>query len=198
MSDPRLYAPATERNREAILAVLRRHLPVSGLVLEVASGTGEHAAFFAAALPMLTFQPTDPNPERRQSIDAWTAGIPGVRPALALDASDPDWPVDRADAVLCINMIHIAPWPATPGLFAGAARVLPSGGKLILYGPFRRLGVPLEPSNAEFDAKLREQDPSWGLRALEEVAAAAATHGFGPPVTEVMPANNLSVVFAAL
>ncbi len=193
MPDARLFAPATLRNRDALLDGLRPHLPQSGLVLEVASGTGEHVAHFAAALPALAFQPSDPDAARRASIDAWTVGIPGVRPALDLDAAAAVWPVGRADAVLCSNMIHIAPPAATDGLLAGAARVLLPGGLLAMYGPFRRTGEPLAPSNAEFDASLRARDPSWGLRVLEEVAARAT--GFGPPAVHPMPANNLLVLF---
>ncbi|MBL6454909.1 DUF938 domain-containing protein [Belnapia sp. T6] len=193
MTDARRYAPATLRNREPILAVLRRHLPPAGLVLEVASGTGEHAAHFAAALPGLTFQPSDPEPAARTSIAAWGAGLANLRPPLALDATGEDWPA--ADAVLCINMIHIAPWAATLGLMRGAARCLAPGGPLILYGPYRRGGAHTAPGNAAFDADLRARDPEWGVRDLESVAAAAAAQGFGPPVAEEMPANNLTLVF---
>lgn len=193
--DARRYAPATLRNRDPILAVLRRVLPARGQVLEVASGTGEHCAYLAAALPGLDWQPTDPDAEGRASTDAWCHGLPNVRPALALDAAAEDWPVARAEAVLCINMIHIAPPAATPGLLRGAARVLGPGGVLVLYGPYRRDGVPTAPSNEEFDASLRARDPRWGLRRLEEVAAEAARHGFAPPEVTEMPANNLTVVF---
>lgn len=192
MTDPRLFAPATERNREAILAVLRRDLPPSGLVLEVASGTGEHVAHFAAALPGLDFQPSDPVAERRASIDAWAAGRRNIRPAVELDACAA-WPLDRADAILCFNMIHIAPWSATLGLLRGAAKVLPTGAPLILYGPYRRAGAHTAPSNAAFDADLRLRDPAWGVRDLEAVAQAA--QGFGAPTVEAMPANNLMLIF---
>jgi SAM-dependent methyltransferase len=193
--DPRRYAPATARNRDPILSVLRGVLPARGLVLEVASGTGEHCAHFAAALPGLDWQPTDPEAENRASIDAWCRGLPNVRPAVALDAAAEAWPVPQADAVLCINMIHIAPWKATLGLLRGASRVLGEGGVLVLYGPYRRDGVPTAPSNEEFDASLRARDPRWGLRRLEEVAAEATRHGFGPPEVTEMPANNLTVLF---
>ena len=192
---PRLHAPAALRNRDALLAALRPLLPSAGLVLEVASGTGEHAAHLAAALPGLTFQPTDPAGEHRASIDAWTAGLVNVRPALALDAAAAAWPVARADVVLCVNMIHIAPWAATEGLVAGAARVLPPGGVLALYGPFRRGGRHTAPSNAEFDAGLRARDPAWGVRDLDEVAAVAEGAGFGRAEVTQMPANNLLVGF---
>jgi SAM-dependent methyltransferase len=195
--DARIHAPAAQRNRDPILAVLRRVLPPSGLVLEVASGSGEHAVHFARALPGLTFQPTDPDPTRRASIDAWTAnsGLANIRPALALDATAPEWPISHADAVLCFNMIHIAPWNAAIGLIRSAARVLGQGGQLILYGPYRRDGTHTAPSNAEFDASLRERDPEWGVRDLEAVSELAAQCGFGVPAIEQMPANNLCVIF---
>ena len=199
--DRRRHAPATLRNRDPILSALKRHLPERGTVLEVASGTGEHAAHFAAALPGLAFQPSDPDPGARASIDAWAkdARLPNLRAAIALDAAAPDW--ERAvaggavDAVLCVNMVHIAPWAATPGLMRGAARLLPAGGVLCLYGPFKRGGRHTAPSNAAFDADLRASDPAWGVRDLEAVAAEAAARGFGSPVVEEMPANNLFVAF---
>ena len=190
----RRYAPATARNREPLLAALRGLLPPQGLVLEVASGTGEHARHFAAALPRLTFQPSDPDAGARASIDAWAAGLPNIRPALMLEAEAP-WPVARADAVLCINMIHIAPWGAALGLFRGAAVCLAAGAPLILYGPYRRAGQHTAPSNAAFDADLRARDPAWGVRDLEAVAEAAAAQGFGPPAVQEMPANNLLLAF---
>ncbi len=193
--DPRREAPAVARNREPLLAVLRGLLPPTGLVLEVASGTGEHCAFFAAALPALAFQPTAPEAEDRASIDAWCAGLRNVRAALDLDATAAAWPVPRADAVLCVNMIHIAPWDATLGLLRGAARVLAPGAPLLLYGPFRRAGIPTAPSNEAFDESLRTRDPRWGLRLLEDVAAEAARAGFGPAEVTEMPANNLTVRF---
>ncbi len=189
--DARLYAPSAARNRDPILHALRPHLPQAGVVLEIASGTGEHVAHFAAALPGLIWQPTDPDPQCRASIDAWTAGLANVRRALKLDATTPDCP--DADAVLCINMIHIAPWSATLGLLAGAARVLGAGGLLALYGPFRRTGRAMEPGNAAFDADLRARDPAWGLRVLEDVAAEAA--GFDAPTVLPMPADNCLVLF---
>ncbi len=196
--DHRCYAPAAARNRDPILGVLRQHLPERGLVLEIASGTGEHAAHLAgAAGPELVFQPSDPDQAARESIDAWTAtlGLANVRPALQIDAASDDWPIDHADAVLCINMIHIAPWAAAVGLFRGAARVLPAGGLLYLYGPYRRGGRHTAPSNAEFDADLRRRDPAWSVRDLEAVVALAETNGFEPPLVVEMPANNLSVLF---
>ncbi len=193
MTDPRRHAPATLRNREPLLVTLRRHLPATGLLLEIASGTGEHAAFLAAALPHLTLQPTERDPDALPGIDAWCTGLPNCRPALRLDATEPGWPA--AAAVLCVNMIHIAPWAATLGLMRGAAASLPVGGPLILYGPFRRDGAHTAPGNAVFDAELRARDPAWGLRDLEAVAEAAAAQGFAPPIVEPMPANNLTLVF---
>lgn len=197
--DNRRHAPATLRNRAAILAALRRHLPPRGLVLEVASGTGEHAAHFAAALPGLVFQPSDPDAGARASIDAWrqAARLGNFRAAIALDAAAPDWEaaVGAADAVLCINMVHIAPWAAAEGLIRGAGRLLGAGGVLCLYGAFRREGRHTSPGNAAFDAELRATDPAWGVRDLEAVAAEAAARGFAAPVVEEMPANNLFVVF---
>lgn len=191
--DPRRIAPAAARNREPILGVLRHALPPTGLVLEVASGSGEHCAHFAIALPRLVFQPSDPDPLNRASCDAWCAGLPNVRPALALDATDPDWPLAAAEAVLCINMAHIAPWAATLGLLRGAARLLAPGARLILYGPWLREGVPTAPSNLAFDADLRARNPDWGLRAVEDLAAAGARH-FAPPEVVEMPANNLTLI----
>ena len=193
--DPRRFAPAAARNRDPILGTLRQLLPARGQVLEVASGSGEHCAHFAAALPALVFQPSDPDAANRASIDAWCADLANVRPALALDAAADAWPVAPADAVLCINMIHIAPWAAARGLLRGAAALLAAGAPLILYGPFLRAGVPTAPGNLEFDAALRAQDPDWGVRALEEVAAAAAQAGFGAPEITEMPANNLTIAF---
>lgn len=192
--DPRRHAPATQRNRDAILAVLRRHLLASGLLLEIASGTGEHALHFAAALPGITVQPSDPDAGARASIDAHAgaAGLANIRPALALDVTGA-WPIDRADALLCCNMIHIAPWEATPALVAGAARVLPPGAPLLLYGPFLRDGRHTAPSNAAFDESLRARDPRWGVRDLDEVIALAAD--FDVEAIEAMPANNLTAVF---
>ena len=195
--DPRRFAPAAVRNRDPILDAIRGHLPAAGLVLEVASGSGEHAIHFAAALPGLAFQPSDPDAAARASIDAWAAasGLPNIRPALAIDAAAPGWPLAAADAVVCINMIHIAPWAAAEGLMRGAAAILPPGAPLILYGPYRRGGAHTAPSNAAFDADLRGRNPAWGVRDLEAVAALAAAQGFGPPTVIEMPANNLTVVF---
>ncbi|HEX6842780.1 MAG TPA: DUF938 domain-containing protein [Stellaceae bacterium] len=195
--DPRLYAPAVARNREPILAVLRRVLPSSGLVLELASGSGEHARFFATALPHLSWQPSDPDPRARASIAAFRdAGAPpNLLPPLALDASAGEWPVAGAAAVVCINLIHIAPWAASEGLMAGAARILTAGGVLYLYGAYKEDGRHTAPSNHIFDADLRARDPRWGVRDLGEVIALARRHGFKHQETLAMPANNRSVVF---
>jgi SAM-dependent methyltransferase len=195
--DARRYAPAVARNREPILAVLQRFLPRRGLVLEVASGSGEHAAFLAAALPDLVWQPSDPDPGARDSIAAFAAasGRANLLPPLVLDAAAASWPATTAAAIVCINMIHIAPWDACEGLMAGAGRILGTGGVLYLYGTFREAGRHTAPSNAAFDADLRARDPRWGVRDLGEVAALAATHGFVHLETVAMPANNRSVVF---
>jgi SAM-dependent methyltransferase len=190
-----LHAPATERNREPILAVLQRVLPPEGLVLEIASGTGQHAAFFAAALPALRWQPSDPASAHRDSVAAWAASLTNVLPAVELDVERWPWPVTRADAVVCINMIHIAPWSAAQALFAGAARILPAGGVLFLYGPFTRDGQHTAESNQRFDERLRAEDPRWGVRDLGDVTALAGETGFGDPEILVMPANNLSLIF---
>lgn len=193
----RRQAPAVARNREPILNVLRDALPVSGRVLEVASGTGEHAVHFAAAFPDLLWQPSDPDPEARASIGAWRggAGLENLLAPLALDAASAQWPVDAVEAVVCINMVHISPWEATEGLMGGAARVLDSGCPLILYGAFRRQGLPLEPSNAEFDHDLRRRDPRWGLRTVESVRACAFDRGLAFDKLVDMPANNLILIF---
>lgn len=197
VEDHRQFAPATDRNRAAILDVLRWVLPEWGLVLEIASGTGQHMAFLAPHFPGLLWQPSDPEPAARASIAAWTAasGAQNIRPPLVLDASAPDWPVEQAAAIMCINMIHIAPWSAARGLITGAARLLDKGGPLYLYGPFRRDGQPTAPSNAAFDADLKARNPAWGVRDLADVAAIAAAASFGEPEITEMPANNLSIVF---
>lgn len=195
--DERRSAPATLRNREPILAVLCEVLPASGLVLEVASGTGEHVVHFARALPGLRWQPSDPFPDARRSTSAWIAAekLNNVLPPLDLDAASDIWPIERAEAMICINMIHISPWEATEGLMRGAGRLLASGQPLYLYGPYRRSGHPLEPSNAAFDADLRLRDERWGLRELDAVSACAAANGLTLQQVIEMPANNLSVVF---
>jgi SAM-dependent methyltransferase len=196
-ADGSLTAPAAARNRDPILAVLRRVLPARGTVLEIASGTGEHAVYFAAALPHLAWQPTDVDAEALVSISAHrrSAELPNLLPALALDAAAPVWPVARAEAVVAINLIHIAPWRITKGLMAGTARVLAPGGVLYLYGPFKQDGRHAAPSNAAFDANLRACDPQWGVRDLREVAGLARRHGLDMVERVAMPANNLSVIF---
>ncbi len=191
-------APAVARNREAIGQLLRGLLPSPARVLEIASGTGEHAVWFAGELPDVIWQPTDRDGEALASIAAWRdhAGLANVLPPLLLEAEAPEsWPAGGFDAVVAINMIHIAPWSATAGLMRGAARVLEPGGLLYLYGPFRTPGVPLAPSNAAFDADLRARDAAWGIRDIEAVAEAAAAQGLSLVETTTMPANNLSLVF---
>ena len=194
LEDGRISAPSALRNRDAILAVLRLQLPTAGRVLEIASGTGEHVAYFAAALPGLRFQPSDPDPSRRASIDAWTKGVENVELVIDLDVTQP-WPELNVDAVICINMIHIAPWLAAEALMAGAAHALVPGGRLVLYGPFKQDGVHTAPGNAAFDADLRKRNPNWGVRCLTEVSGLAARFGFTLPKVAPMPANNLSLTF---
>lgn len=193
-------APSALRNRGPILEVLRRVLPPSGLVLELASGTGEHATHFAQALPSLTFQPSDIDDAARASIDAWREDLspPNVRPALSLNVRDEVWPSlhdASVDAMLCINMIHIAPWSATLGLMRHAGRVLKDGAPLVTYGPYLQKDVVTAPSNIAFDESLRARDPAWGVRQLEDVVAAGRTNGIALGEVVAMPANNLCVVF---
>jgi SAM-dependent methyltransferase len=193
-----MVSPSTARNRDPILSVLKPRLPARGLVLEVASGAGEHAAYFAAALPGLEWRPTDPDPDARASIAAWRAhaALPNLLAPLALDASKPEtWPVDRACAVVNINMIHISPWAAAEGLMAGAGRVLAPGGILFIYGPFFEAGVETAPSNLAFDESLKARNPAWGVRRLEDVRALAAARGLELEERIAMPANNLSLIF---
>jgi hypothetical protein len=192
----RREAPATARNREPIAAVLESALPAAGLVLEIASGTGEHCAFFAERFSRLTWQPSDPDAESRESIAAWCEGLANVRPPLALDAAAEDWPVAAADAILCVNMVHISPWASTLGLMAGAARLLPVGAPLILYGPYRQNHVETAPSNEKFELWLKGLSPEYGLRYLEDVADVAV--GFMLERVEEMPANNLMPIFRRL
>jgi hypothetical protein len=190
------HAPATLRNRAPILGVLARVLP-PGLVLEVASGTGEHAAFFARELPEVRWQPTDPDPAALASIEAHRAEakLANLLPALELDASSAAWPIDRADAIVAINMIHIAPFEACEGLFRGGGLRLDAGAPLVLYGPFRFDGVFSAPSNAAFDADLRARDPRWGVRDVADVDRAAAAGGFERVELVALPANNHAAVF---
>lgn len=214
--DARQYAPATLRNREPILEVLKRVLPPSGTVLEVASGTGEHAVFFAPRLSPRKWLPSDPNPQLRASIAAWRTRNPASNfyPPLDLDVSAPVWPVETGAspewlnlsdfntsplvAVVNINMLHISPWSASLGLMAGAGRLLSPGGILYLYGPFKQGGEHTSSSNIAFDEALRAQDPDWGVRDLDDVVAAANSQHLTFLETYQMPANNLSVVFQHL
>ena len=189
-------APAAARNREPIREVLARHLPARGLVLEIASGTGEHAVHMAGGFPALRWQPSDPDPAALASIAAWRAeaGLPNLLPPVALDVTAPVWPVAEADAIVCINMIHVAPWEVALALLAGAARTLAPGGVLYLYGPYREDGVTA-PSNEDFDRSLRARDPRWGVRDVRELRAAAEERGLALEHTVPMPANNHSLVF---
>ncbi|WP_035993047.1 DUF938 domain-containing protein [Leptolyngbya sp. KIOST-1] len=214
--DTRRHAPATERNREPILAVLQRVLPPTGTVLEVSSGTGEHATYFAPRLAPRQWLPSDLAPGARASIAAWQAVAPAanLHAPLALDAAAPLWPVESENfcqlrsapdlkrhpiaAVVNINMIHIAPWAAGLGLLAGAGRILPPGGILYLYGPYKQNGQHTAPSNVAFDASLQAQNSDWGVRDLEAVETAAEAQGLALIETIAMPANNLSVVFRAI
>jgi hypothetical protein len=195
-------APAAQRNRGPILEVLARLWPdMPGtprrLVLEIASGTGEHAVHFAGHLPHVDWQPSDLGADAIASVSAWRdeAGLANLRAPVELDVRAPQWPLDRASDLFCANMIHIAPWSCTLGLVAGATRLLDRGGLLVLYGPFAIDGQHTAPSNAAFDADLRRRDPSWGVRDLAEVSAVADAAGFTLRERVSMPANNLVVVF---
>jgi hypothetical protein len=190
----RRYAPATQRNRDYLLAILQRVLPTSGTLLEIASGSGEHAAFFGPHFPQLQIQPTDVDAEARASIDAWCGDIGNVHPALVLDAAVWPWPIDAADAILCVNMIHIAPPEACEGLLQGASNILPPGAPLLLYGPYRENGVHTADSNARFDQDLQRRDPRWGVRDLDAVLTRAAELGLTHEETITMPANNRTVI----
>jgi hypothetical protein len=196
-SEARRSAPAALRNREPIAEVLRKWLPNSGVVLEIASGTGEHAVFFAERFHALEWQPSDLDAGARASISAWreVAKLPNLRSSVAIDAASAEWPVDRADAVLSINMVHISPWPSALGLLDGAARLLASGAPLILYGPWLKDDIETAPSNMAFDADLKRRDPQWGLRRVEDFASAAEQRGFRLEATRAMPANNLMILF---
>ncbi|WP_280546009.1 DUF938 domain-containing protein [Halomonas sp. 11-S5] len=196
MNDPRLQSPAAARNRQPILEVLRQVLPERARVLELASGSGEHAMHLAGAVPGWTWQPSDPNPRALASIAAWreAAGLANLREPRQLDVTD-DWPAERFEAVVAINLLHISPWAVTEALMAGAGGSLVPGGVLYLYGPFRREGRPTAPSNAAFDADLRARDPRWGIRDLDDVTVEAERHGLMLDKVVEMPANNLSLVF---
>ena len=195
--DARLFSPATQRNRQVILDRLSRALPGDGTVLEIASGTGEHAVWFAQHLRPMRWQPSDADPAMRQSIvaHAASADCPTLLPPITLDVTSEAWPIGRAEATVCINLLHIAPWRAAEGLFRGCARILPPEGVLFLYGPYKRGGEHTAPSNAAFDESLRARDPEWGVRDLDEVIALAESEGFALREVVEMPANNLSVVF---
>jgi hypothetical protein len=213
--DARQYAPATQRNREPILEVLLQVLPPTGTVLEVSSGTGEHAVFFAPRLIRNKWIPSDPNPLARASIAAWREHCPAdnLYPPIALDACDSLWSIEGDElpeslqdidlkrdpiiAIANINMIHIAPWSACLGLIAGARRILPPGGILYLYGPFKQAGRHTAPGNVAFDESLRAQNPEWGVRDLDDVVAVAREEHLSLVKTYTMPANNLSVIFQA-
>lgn len=197
MIDERRSAPAVARNAGPIAEVLRTVLPERGLVLEIASGSGEHGLHFALEFPHLRFQPSDPEPAALRSIEAWRrdSGPVNLLPPIALDARAAEWPVAAADAILCINLVHISPWAASEGLMRGAGRLLAPGAPLYLYGPYWQAGVEIAPSNLAFDASLRARDPEWGLRDLDELAAEAGRNGLRLDRVIPMPANNLSAVF---
>ena len=191
------HAPATARNSQPLAEVLARELPASGTVLEIASGSGEHAVFMARRFPALDWQPSDRDAEALASVDAWAAEarLANLRPAIALDAAAPDWLIVSADALLCVNMVHISPWDAAVGLFAGAGRVLGSGAPLVLYGPFVEPDVETAASNHVFDQSLRQRDPAWGLRSTADLDRLAAGHGMTRTARCAMPANNLVLVY---
>jgi SAM-dependent methyltransferase len=191
------HSPAAQRNAEPILAELRRLLPPSGRILEIASGTGQHAVGFANALPRLEWQPSDVDPRALETVRTRVerAGLSNLHPPVYLDVEAGEWPVQGADAVVCVNLLHIAPWSATRGLLAGAARCLSAGGVLLIYGPFRVAGEHTAPSNARFDADLRARNTAWGIRDSADVAAIARAHGLDHEDTIALPANNHLLVF---
>lgn len=191
----RRHAPATTRNREPIAAVLAEVLPAEGVVLEIASGTGEHAAAFAERFPALRWQPSDPDADSRASIADWCGTWPNVLPPLALDAAAADWPIGRADTILCINMVHISQWSATVGLFTQSSKLLPQGAPLILYGPYFRKDHPTAPTNLAFHESLKARNSEWGVRWLEDVNELAEANGFMQPEIHEMPANNLTLIY---
>jgi cyclopropane fatty-acyl-phospholipid synthase-like methyltransferase len=200
MANELLTSPAAERNKDPILTVLETVLPARGSVLEIASGTGQHVCFFAAELPDIRWQPTEPNAESCLAIArrVLEAGLANVEPPIELDVHARDWPVAaNYDALVCINMVHISPWSATDALCRGAARHVVAGGHLVLYGPYLENGTAA-PSNLDFDASLKKRNPEWGLRELDDVTRVAAQHGFRREQVERMPANNLTVVFSRL
>ncbi|MCF8707519.1 DUF938 domain-containing protein [Rhizorhapis sp. SPR117] len=192
------HAPAALRNRDAIAAVLRDILPERGLVLELASGSGEHIVHFAGLFPALEWQPSDPDAAALSSIAAWSgeSGLSNIRTPLAIDVQADNWGMDRADAILCINMVHISPWEATVGLMQGAARLLPSNAPLYLYGPYLRSDVATAPSNLAFDQSLRIRNPAWGLRRVDDMMDLAQENGMLFCDLVEMPANNISLIFS--
>ena len=195
--DARETAPSPERNKQPILEVLARVLPPRGLVLEIGSGTGQHVAHFAEALPHLTFQPSEMDVGRHASIAAWVGAdnLSNVRPPLAIDVTKHPWPVVAADAVVCINVIHIAPWEAALALMAGAGTLLPVGGVLVTYGPYMRRGAHTSPSNEAFDASLRARNSAWGVRDIDALTEVAADAGLALEEVVPMPANNFTLVW---
>ena len=201
MNDPRLrHSPAAERNREVILTELQGLLAgrEGGSALEIASGTGQHVVHFAGALPDWQWQPSDPDAQAVASVRAHVeaAGLPNLQMPLTLDTTEPtNWPADQIDLIYCANMIHISPWAATEGLFAGASRCLRDNGLLVTYGPYIQPDVPTAPSNLDFDASLKARNPAWGIRSLQAVSALAAEYGFSAPRVTSMPANNLLLAF---
>lgn len=200
--DAKRYAPATQRNREPILEVLQKYLPPQGNILEIASGTGEHAAFFASQFPDCQWYPSDRDAELRASIIAWSKECPAdnLHPPLEIDASTDNWSIETTDitinAIVNINMIHISPYSACEGLMAGAERILPTDGILYLYGPYKREGKHTSSSNEAFDKSLRDRNSQWGVRQLENVIAVAEANNLALKQVIAMPANNLSVVFS--
>jgi Protein of unknown function (DUF938) len=191
------FAPATQRNREAISDVLAAILPSNGMALEIASGSGEHVIHFAARFPGLIWQPSDDDADGIASISSWREDVdlPNILPPVRLDVRADTWPVKEADAILCINMVHISPWSATEGLCAGAGRLLPPTGLIYLYGPYLEADVDTAASNLEFDASLRARNPEWGLRKAEDLIALAQQNGLTFVQRTAMPANNISLVF---
>ncbi|MEP9396687.1 DUF938 domain-containing protein [Mesorhizobium sp. KR2-14] len=195
--DTRPVSPSAERNKGSIADILKRVLPDHGTVLEVGSGTGQHVVHFAREMPGLIWQPSERDESSLQWIRQWMAveTLPNIRSPLRLDVTELPWQAGAAQAVVCLNMIHIAPWSAAEGLILGAETILGQGGVLFLYGPYRQSGVATSPSNEAFDRQLRSCNPEWGLRNVEDVARCAILHGFGAPDIHEMPANNLSVIF---